>query len=253
MPIRNEKGRLLNWVRVVRDITERKQHEQELRQLSQRIIEAQEAERLRVARELHDGVNQILASAKMRLRKVQDNATGLGPAAKEILVRCDGLLVQALEENRRIAHNLHPSVLDELGLATACRNLCKELRLRTSLTVECSIAGLSQRLAPAVELNLFRIVQEALANLEKHACAKTARLRLALHKNRITLRIRDDGCGFDPTVSRAASGRGPGIGLTNMRERAAAMGGTIDVRSAPKHGTTITVRVPCPKIKSTKA
>ncbi|MGD0252202.1 MAG: PAS domain S-box protein, partial [Verrucomicrobiota bacterium] len=117
MPIRNEVGRLVSWVSVVQDITERKRVEEELRQIPWRIIEAQETERLRVARELHDGVNQVIASVKMRLRKVESRVGTLNPAAREILARCDKLLVQALEENRRIAHNLRPSDLDELGLA----------------------------------------------------------------------------------------------------------------------------------------
>jgi PAS domain S-box-containing protein len=245
MPIRNEAGRLVNWVSNINDISERKKAEAELRRLPHRIIEAQEAERLRVAGELHDGVNQIIASAKMRLRKVRDLSPSLSPAAKEILIRCDKLLVQALEENRRIAHNLRPSVLDDLGLVAACQTLCRELQLRTNLTVKCSIADLGRRLPPAVELNLFRIVQEALNNLEKHARAKTVQLRLAAQDDSILLRIQDDGRGFDPAAAAGKAQR-RGIGLTNMRERAAALGGTCEVKSLPRQGTTLTVRVPFP-------
>ena len=207
MPIRNEVGRLVSWVSVVQDITERKRVEEELRQLPWRIIEAQETERLRVARELHDGVNQVIASVKMRLRKVESHVGTLNPAAREILARCDKLLVQALEENRRIAHNLRPSDLDELGLAAACRNFCKEIQARTNLTVKCSIAPLGQRLPPAVELNLFRIVQEALTNVEKHAQARTVRLRLSFQGDSVVLRIQDDGRGFAPRRSKAAQGK----------------------------------------------
>ena len=207
MPIRNEVGRLVSWVSVVQDITERKRVEEELRQLPWRIIEAQETERLRVAREMHDGVNQVIASVKMRLRKVESHVGTLNPAAREILARCDKLLVQALEENRRIAHNLRPSDLDELGLAAACRNFCKEIQARTNLTVKCNIAPLGQRLPPAVELNLFRIVQEALTNVEKHAQAKTVRLRLSFQGDTVVLRIQDDGRGFAPQRSKARKGK----------------------------------------------
>jgi PAS domain S-box-containing protein len=246
MPIRNEVGRLVSWVSVVQDITERKRVGEELRQLPWRIIEAQETERLRVAREMHDGVNQVIASVKMRLRKVESQVGTLNPAAREILARCDNLLVQALEENRRIAHNLRPSDLDELGLAAACRNFCKEIQARTNLTVKCIIAPLGQRLPPAVELNLFRIVQEALTNVEKHAQARTIRLRLSFQGDSVVLRIQDDGRGFAPRRPRAGKGKWRGIGLTNMRERALSSGGTCEVLSTPKKGTTISVRIPCP-------
>ena len=243
--IKNNEGRTIGLIGVARDITERKRAEEELRRLPLRIIEAQEAERLRVARELHDGVNQLIASAKMRLRKVEDVVPSLNPAAREILARCSRLLVQALEENRRIAHNLRPSDLDEFGLAAASRNFCKELQLRTKLEVKCNITRIGQRLAPALELNLFRIMQEAFNNIEKHARAREVRLRIAFHGNFIVLRIQDDGRGFDSKRGKAGKGKWRGIGLTNMRERAEFLGGTCTVESAPKRGTTITVRVPC--------
>ena len=245
MPIRNEVGRLVSWVSVVQDITERKRVEEELRQLPWRIIEAQENERLRVARELHDGVNQVIASVKMRLRKVENHVGTLNPSAREILARCDKLLVQALEENRRIAHNLRPSDLDELGLAAACRNFCKEIQARTNLTVKCSIAPLGRRLPPAVELNLFRIVQEALANVEKHAHARTVRLRLSFRGDSVVLKIHDNGRGFTAQRSKIRKGKWRGIGLTNMRERALSLGGACEVLSAAKDGTTVSVQIPC--------
>jgi two-component system NarL family sensor kinase len=232
---------------VARDITERKRAEEELRNVSRRIIEAQEAERLRVARELHDGVNQVLASAKMRLRKVEEIASELKPAAREILSRSHRLIRQALEENRRIAQNLRPSDLDELGLAAACQNFCKELRLRTNLTVTCSAPRLRQRLAAMVELNLFRIVQEAVNNAEKHARAKTVAVRIGRQGDSMMLQIRDDGRGFDAQEPKAGKAMGHGNGLSNMRERALAVGGTCEVKSIPRRGTVVTVRVPFKK------
>ncbi len=240
-------GESSGLVVVARDMAERKRAEEELRRLPQRITEAQEAERLRVARELHDGVNQVIASAAMRLRRVQVTLSTQNPAASELLARCHKLLVQALEENRRIAHNLRPSDLDELGLSAACRNLCKELQARTGLAVKCQFTRFDRLLPPKVDLSLFRMVQEALTNVEKHANAKLVRLRIAIQRGTVLIEIKDDGRGFDPATPRAAQGGEGGIGLTNLRERAAALGGKCEVVSTPKQGTAIRVRVPLPR------
>jgi PAS domain S-box-containing protein len=242
--VRDAEGNVRYYECTSQDITQRKLAELELRRLSHLIIEAQEAERQRVARELHDGVNQLIASAKMRLSKVSERLPELGPATREIFSRCEDLLVQALEENRRIAHNLRPTDLDHLGLGETCRNYCRELATRANLVVRCRVTGLTERLAPAVELNLFRIVQEATNNIVKHARAKTIQVSLARRKQTVQLRIQDDGRGFDWAQMRAGRKGRRGAGLTNMRERVAAMGGTCELVSAPKQGTTITVRVP---------
>jgi two-component system NarL family sensor kinase len=232
---------------VARDVTERKRAERELRSLPRRITEAQEAERLRVSRELHDGVNQVIASAAMRLHRVQDTLSAQNPAASELLSRCHKLLVQALEETRRIARNLRPNDLDELGLSAACRNLCKELQARTGLVVKCQFARFDWRLPPKVDLGLFRMVQEALNNVEKHANAKLVRLRISIRREAVVLKIQDNGRGFNPAAPSSGKAAEGGIGLSSLHERAAALGGTCEVVSSPKQGTALTVRVPLPK------
>jgi PAS domain S-box-containing protein len=244
VPVRNRAGEIVNWVSVIRDITEHKEIEAGLRRLSQHIIEAQEAERQRVARDLHDSVNQIIASANMRLRKVGESAL-LNPAARELLVRCEQLLTEALEENRRIVRNLRPIELEELGLAQTCRSFCKQFEARTHLQVKCRIPREDWCCPPAAELHLFRIVQEALHNVAKHARAKVVRLEIAHRGNSTRLSIKDDGCGFNPHAVQRVRWAGEGTGLANMRERAAILGGTCEVVSAPNRGTTITVRVCC--------
>jgi PAS domain S-box-containing protein len=230
----------------IRDITQRKRAEEELRSLPQRIIKAQEVERSRVARELHDGVNQIIASVKMRIRNAQESLPAFQAATREILGRCDGLLVKALEENRRIAHNLHPADLNNLGFSAACQNLCKEFQSRTSVEVQCRIMlPAKNRLPPGIELTLFRIVQEAINNIEKYAHAKTTTLRIGLRNDSIQLKIQDDGRGFDPKkMSLNKKEKGHGLGLTNMRERALSLGGNCEIASTLKKGTTIMVRIP---------
>ncbi len=228
----------------IRDITQRKRAEAELRALSQRIIKAQEAERSRIAQELHDGINQLIASVKMRLRKVEGSLPDRKPAAREILQRCDRLLVKVLEENRRIAHNLRPTDLDNLGLAAAVTSFCSEVQLRTNLQFQCRLTASSRRLSPVVELHLFRIVQEAVNNIEKHGRAKSVRLELRFQEDFAVLKIQDDGQGFDAKTVKAGNKMRHGLGLTNIRERALSLGGTYEIKSAPGDGTTVAVRVP---------
>jgi two-component system, NarL family, sensor kinase len=244
--VRDHLGKLRYVISMVEDITADKQAQEEFRRLPQRIIDAQETERMRVAQELHDGVNQLLASARMRLQKVEANDSGLSPANREILARCTQLLVHALEENRRIAHNLRPADLDQLGLAIACQNLCREVRLRTNLDVTLNVKGLRERLPAQVELHLFRIIQEALNNVEKHARATKVSVQISGGKDSIGLVVHDDGRRrFSQPLKRGENKRG-GMGLTNMRERAASLEGTCEVSSVPKKGTTVTVRIPRP-------
>jgi PAS domain S-box-containing protein len=235
----------------IRDITQRKRAEVELRSLPQRIIKAQEAERSRIAQELHDGINQMIASVKMRLRKVAGSLPDLKPAAREILTRCDGLLVKILEENRRIAHNLRPAELDQLGLAVACTSFCDEIQLRTNLNFQCQLISPGQRLPALVELHLFRIVQEAINNIEKHARAKLVKLQIRVRGDSVVLKIQDDGHGFDAKTSKPQKKARHGLGLTNMRERALSLDGTYEIISRLGKGTTIIVRVPL-KNKSVK-
>jgi PAS domain S-box-containing protein len=242
--VQGPKGASPHVVVINADITERKRAEEELRLLPRRIIEAQEAELQRVARDLHDSVNQIIAAARMQLRSIEFSVAASSPASSKILDHCDQLLEQALEENRHIAHNLRPRDLDRFGLAEACRNFCEQFQARTNLALKSQIGRLNGHLPPAMQLNLFRIVQEALANAEKHAHAKSIRLRLDTQGEAIQLTIQDDGCGFDPAAAKTGKPKLGGLGLTNMRERAAALGGYFEVESAPGRGTTITVRIP---------
>jgi PAS domain S-box-containing protein len=228
----------------IRDITQHKRAEQELRALPRRIIQVQEAERSRIARELHDGINQLIASVKMRLHKVEASLPEMKPAAREILHRCDRLLVKVLEENRRIAHNLRPTDLDNLGLAAACQSFCADVQSRTNLQFQCELTPTDRRLPPEVELQLFRILQEAINNVEKHAHAKTIRLQLQFAGNSIVMIIEDDGQGFDLQAVKPEKKSRHGFGLTNMRERVLFLDGNYDLQSSPGRGTKIEVRVP---------
>jgi PAS domain S-box-containing protein len=233
----------------IRDITQRKHAEAEMRSLPQRIIKAQEAERSRIAQELHDGINQLVASVKMRLRKVESALPDLKPAAREILRRCDSLLVKVLEENRRIAHNLRPIELDNLGLAAACASFCQDVQARSDLRIQCRLIPATRRLPSAIELHLFRIVQEAINNIVKHAKAAVVKVELRTRSGSVILKIQDDGQGFDPKATKPANKTLGGLGLTNIRQRALSMEGTCEIVSRPGSGTTITVTAPLGPLK----
>ena len=226
------------------DVTEKVRAEEALRALPHRIIEAQEGERRRVARELHDGVSQLLMSVRFRLMSVE---SWLHDRADDTLrrdvTRAKSHLDAASREVRDISRNLRPRELDDLGLMVAIHFAAEEIAERSKLHVECRLARLRTRLPAEVELALYRIFQEAVANILKHANAKNITVELLREDGGITLRVTDDGLGFTTTRKRTRSAR-TSLGLVNMRERAEFITGTLTIKSVPREGTIIEVWVP---------
>jgi PAS domain S-box-containing protein len=236
---------------VVTDITARKEAERVRRELSRGIINAQEQERQRVARELHDGVNQLLASAKYRLGSITQKRSG--PYGEDI--RQVGELVEkAIGEVRLISRNLRPSELDDLGLIAALRSLTHEFGRRSGMTArfKSATASCPSHMPKEVEMTLYRIAQEALNNVEKHSRAVRVELALSCNRTQALLTIYDNGRGF----SRRGISGVSGWGLQNMNERAALLGGKFEALSVLKRGTKIMVRLPFgdrPRRKTRKA
>ena len=228
-----------------RDVTGRKRYEALLRGLSRRLLEAQEAEQRRVARELHDSVGQLLASARFRVQAIESELSDENHLREAVKAR--RLLDCAMSEVRRISHNLRPSELDDLGLVPTIRSACEDFRERTGATLDLKFSGVQKRLSPQIDLTLYRIVQEALNNIEKHAKATRVSLSLTRRSGVVTLSISDNGKGFDPRAERPARSRKNGLGLINMRERAGFAGGTFRMEAAPKKGTAILVQIPINK------
>lgn len=228
-----------------RDVTGRKRYEALLRGLSRRLLEVQEAEQRRVARELHDSVGQLLASARFRVQAIESELRDENHVREAVKAR--RLLDCAMNEVRRISHNLRPSELDDLGLVPTIRSACEDFRERSGVALDLKFSGVSKRLSPQIDLTLYRIVQEALNNIEKHARATCVALSLARRSGVVTLSISDNGRGFDPLAERPARSRKGGLGLINMRERAGFAGGTFRVEAALKKGTAIIVQVPLKK------
>ena len=238
---------------ISRDITRRKESEETLRHLPKLIREAQESERRRVARELHDSVIQILSSVKFRLQAIEEKLSTTDEATWRDTLKAKAALEKAIGEVRRISRNLRPSELDDLGLAPALRSLCSEFGERTGMDVSLTMNRLPQAIPDDIELNLYRIIQEALGNIEKHSRATHVSLRLARQASKLCAAIADNGCGFDPLAPRSRRNKTGGMGLVDMRERAALLGGHCQLRSVPGEGTEILVEMPLKSVDNSKS
>ncbi|MCZ7574282.1 MAG: histidine kinase [Ardenticatenaceae bacterium] len=215
------------------------------RHLLARVITAQEEERIRIARELHDGTGQVLVSLVMSLEAIELSLPPETAAVRERVTRTRILAEQTVADIRRLIADLRPGVLDEMGLVAAIRwcaeNHLESLGIGFSLRTE----GLAtSRLPEELETVLFRITQEAVGNIARHAGATQVNIQLSRRDGRVCLTIEDDGAGFDPEAVRPARDGTRGLGLASMRERASLAGGEVHIRSQAGHGTRIEVEVP---------
>lgn len=203
---------------------------------ARRALGAQEAERQRIARELHDEVGQQLTALLLQLASARRGA----PAdLREALGSADVLARDALEDVRRVARELRPEALDDLGLPSALAALGERLRQQTGLELDQDVASGLPPLTPDEELVVYRVAQEALTNVIRHAGVSRAELALRPRDGELVLEVRDAGAGFDPAAVEAT-------GLRGMRERALLVGARLEVESAPGRGTRIRLRVPLP-------
>jgi two-component system, NarL family, sensor histidine kinase UhpB len=215
-------------------------YRQRLREVAAKALNAEEEERKRISRELHDDTAQRLAALLIRLRIARD----ADPAERDsTLEEVRREIAEVLEEIRRFARGLRPPALDELGLAAAVESYARNLSEATSLRVELETETLKGLLASEIELAVYRIVQEALSNVVRHAGATRAVVRLERADGRLIATVSDDGVGF-PADEVLAGRSGHGLGLFGMQERAAYVGGTVSVRSGRDNGTTVRVEVP---------
>jgi PAS domain S-box-containing protein len=207
--------------------------------LSRRLVEVQESERGYVARELHDGAGQALAYLMVTLGRLEQQA-GRPEAVAALVAELQRATQGVWDDLRRLALDLHPPNLERLGLAAALRQHVEDFSSRHGQVVEFEALGFDDvRLPPEVEVALYRIVQEALTNVARHAWARCVEVRLELNGDRVIAAVRDNGVGFKP----GAEERG-GLGLVGMRERAEMLGGALVVESAIGAGTTVSVEIP---------
>ena len=237
----DDKGFPVEVATIERDVTKQKRDERELRRLHVRVVSAQETERKRLSRELHDGVGQILSGVKFRMESLPGEIALSGKDAAKI-IKVAGLLSHAISEIRSVSQNLMPSELVDLGLEPALRKLCREFKERAGVPVTLKTGSALPDIAPELALALFRIAQEALNNIGKHSKATMAAVAFSHKGGEIVLSVSDNGVGFAPGGNRSPNGRG--IGLGSMRERAESVGGCLKFYSTPGVGTTLRVRAP---------
>jgi PAS domain S-box-containing protein len=233
-------GTFCGYIGSAVDITERKTSEESLQSLSGRLIHAQEQERARIARELHDDFSQRLALLGISLgqlwKDLPESQVGQRTGVLEILKGTK----EMSSDLHSLSHQLHSSKLELVGLVSALSGLCKEMGEKYKIDIHFTKSGALPKIAKDVELCLFRVTQEALNNVAKHSQSKGAQVELGANSMGVSLRVTDAGKGFEPDLSNPAAG----IGLVGMRERLRLVGGRLSVKSEPLHGTEIIAEVP---------
>jgi PAS domain S-box-containing protein len=251
--IRDGHGHVRHTIGLIVDISQRKQTEAALREhadrmqlLSRQLVEAQEAEGRRIGRELHDDLGQILTSLKIYLQTLPERTdpASFGKLQADSLALID----QALDRVRNLSSDLRPTVLDDLGLAAALRWMLDRRAREAGFRTQCIARDMDERMPPEIESTAFRIAQEALTNVVRHANAGSVRVELSRRKGVVKLLIVDDGIGFDPEAARAEALRGKSLGLVGMEERASLVNGRISLRSAPGKGTELKLEIPLPVV-----
>lgn len=219
---------------------------QERGELLERLINAQEEERKRVARELHDHLGQELASTALNIEIAQRAIERGQGSAVSILEQAHSLISDATDRMYALIFGLRPSLLDDLGLIAALRAHAERSFESDNISFEIESEGMEERIPAAIETALFRIFQEALTNVLRHASASHVMIRVERSDHQIVGIVKDDGVGFDPNDISVGERDGRGFGLLGMQERAAILGGKIEITSQPGQGTLVRIQIPIP-------
>ncbi len=233
------------------NFTEHRAADVKLRLMARQVVQSQEDERAHLARELHDGTSQTLVSAKLLIESAVDDLQGGAMPTTKGLISALDRVTDSLTEMRRISHRLRPAMLDTLGLPAALEQLAREFGDARQLQIDVLMCQADQELPDSVKTALFRVAQEALTNVVKHAGAHRVQISLAVSESAgVQLDLIDDGSGFDLDAVNRDPERG--IGLRNIRERLASLGGHVVFQSQPGHGTQLQAQVPPEALKLLK-
>lgn len=246
-PIVGDDGVIVGALETILNISQRKRMEENLRIYSQQLTQVNENERMHLARELHDELSQIVGSASRHLDNLLRKRPDLGETVMADLEDIRDLLKDGSRAMNRMIKNLRPPLLDDLGLIPALRSLCTSLENTEGVVTRFEVQGQERRLDAETELLIFRIVQEALQNIGKHAGATEVSLVVAFQAHRLRIEVTDNGRGFDIPTSMHDLPRSGRLGLMGMQERIWLLGGTLDMSSHLGQGTTLTFIIPCKK------
>jgi signal transduction histidine kinase len=241
---RGERGEFKGWLEINADLTQQRQAEETARRLSGRILQLQDEERRKIARELHDSVGQYLAMLKITIDRGQRK--GIAASTRQLLNQCSQIVDQCISETRTVSYLLHPPLLDENGLLSAVRWYVEGFAARSGIEVQMEAPPAIPRLLKEIETTLFRILQESLTNVHRHSQSKKVDIEIACDTYTVSLRVRDFGKGIplDRIRSFRDRGSGMGIGLGGMRERVRELGGVLRIEPAEPSGTAIVVVIP---------
>ncbi|MGH9451049.1 MAG: PAS domain S-box protein [Terriglobia bacterium] len=237
----DEAGNLVGFAKITRDATDQKAHEESLRRLTGQLMSLQDDERRRIARDLHDGTAQALAALSINLSLLQmHEGVKRDPQLAKIAAESEALAKQAADEVRNVSHLLHPPDLDAVGLEAAIRWYATRFTARNGISISIDAPSSLNRMDQDLEIGLFRIVQEGLANIQRHSGSPSAEIRLMQRNDDVILEVRDQGCGIPPRLLGNDEYRvvHPGIGITGMKERMRQLGGRLEVLSNSA-GTTL--------------
>jgi signal transduction histidine kinase len=213
-------------------------------ELFRRVVAAQEAERQRIARDLHDETGQSLTAIGMGLRGLSGKLSSRNKEALGTIHKLESLNADALKELQRLISDLRPSHLDDLGLPAALRWYAGRIQEHSPISVRVDIVGEESDLDEAAKIAIFRIIQESLNNIIKHAHASHANIYLRFEEKNVRINVRDNGIGFDLERAKQQHASRPSLGLAGMQERAALLGGIVSVQSRPGYGTEVEALIP---------
>jgi len=226
---------------LITDLTGQKQQAE----LTANIQRMQDDERRRIARDLHDSVGQLLAALSMNIARVTDESHKLSPDVAKLVTENASLVNQISNEIRTTSHLLHPPLLDEVGLPAALRWYADGFAQRSNIQTTLDIPEQFQRLSPEMEIAIFRVVQECLTNVHRHASSSTCSIKIVRDADRLRIEVKDSGRGIPKSKQLTLVSSG-GVGLRGMQERIRQLGGTLEIKSSP-NGTVIAATLPVPR------
>ena len=244
IPLADASGQVTRFVGFSHDITEQKRVEDDLRRLSRQLLTLRSEEQRRLARELHETASQTLTALKMTLKQIEDSLTEDDYKGRELIKSARSLIGDAIREVRTISSILHPPLMDEAGLTAGLGSYIRLFAERSGVAVAFTIPENFQRLPKEVELTLFCIAQESLANVHRHSRARSAEIHISRSPTRVSLTVRDDGIGMALPSHRDRWDALLGIGIAGMRERVGQLHGEFRIESSPGNGTAIRVELP---------